>query len=281
MKFKIFKVLTIATILISFAIPQNAFADGDPDGSYWDKDRSYNSFIDGNDVSLSTVVISAKATYKPSANQGRERIRMWARVEQVWNALDLNGGFPDYNNLSISKMNLRFYSRDSRATGGALQILANDPVEETNSFTVPGLAYTILGYFGDTPSLILGSIEAKINSIKSNSGVKVLSESGRNYDKTLVFYPNDGWYDGTKNYYTGQPIEKADLPATIPFRKADGEVVGKYSGVDMLITYSLDAGVKAFKLWPQGQVQYKITTSSPALTYYFWTGAVWLEHTVN
>jgi hypothetical protein len=259
---KIAKSFILGTVLLAFAAPTYTSAETSTETLY-DKGRAYNYYLDNNPAvnNYSTVVMSVQANYYNSQGWGRERIRMWSRMDTI------NEMYPpsEYENW-VAKMNLRFYTDDPRAS--ALMLSATDPVTKTTNYTIPDIAYDIAGYFGSTPGVILGTIQALAN-LMATQGTERIEDSA--HDNTIVFYQPD--------------LNVANLPNTISYSDADGQLNGNnggpHSGADAKFQYNLPSNQTSFKLWPQGQIQYETWANWEPYPWYFWTGAVNIHHTVN
>ncbi|MBC7343649.1 MAG: hypothetical protein H5U02_14590 [Clostridia bacterium] len=243
--------------ILALGSPMGAFASTDT-YEYYDKGRAYSAMLGSMQLDGSTVVISTSAYYLPSKDYGRERIRLWSKLDQVKRTYPPSLGYLSW----CQQMNLRFYSDDSRAHD--LMIRATDPQTMAGpSAWIENVIYDIFCYKG-IPTL---TIQAFVNSMFTE-GTEVVSETGPGFDTTVRFYrPDDS---------------RVDLPNSIPYSEADLQVGSTYSGASAVFEFTLPSIDTWFLCWPQGQVKYGILyTGGSGSIWYVWSGATGVHHYVN
>lgn len=255
--------------LVLDSIPVLAVTETDGGGfpvtdgvKYWDQGRAYSALLKSGyeyqDTGKSTVIISIGANYNFNGDgRGRERIRLFSKIDRMNELFPPSSGYTSWT----EKMNLRFYNVATQSS--ELMISSTDPVENVSGTpTQLSVIWDIVGYLGGQTN----SLQALSNKL-ATSGTKVISETGRGFDSTVIFYKPD---DNT-----------ASLSDYTHWYNCDYDNQHNYRGVTAVFEYTLPKTLKNFEVWPQGMVTYACIFPRAYTPMYMPSGAIGIKHLIN
>lgn len=200
------------------------------------------------------MVLSDQARYFYGEGWGRERIRVWSRLDTI-NAHFYPSSLGYYN--GVSKIEAEFESIDSRTTD--LIMSGTDPTNNTSSYWLGSVLYDILAYKGVPAG---ETIQALTNDFWTE-GTKVESINGHHYIIT-TYSPDNA---------------KVNLPNTSGYSSADAAVQGSTSGSEFKFDYHLPYYDTNYWVQAYARVQYQTVYSGTF--WWTWTGKAALAHQVN
>jgi hypothetical protein len=218
----------------------------------YDIGRVYNEYIyDGTDVrtynGYSVIVMSVASKYYYGEGFGRERLRVWSRLETMKKL------YPDWSPW-VSKTVHQFSSNNND-----MILTGSDPGHNLSSTDLPPVLYDLLAYKG----IPTDTIKAYVNN-STIKGTGKVENTG--YDWSLT---------------THRPQHSVvDLPLSISYKDADEKVSNTYSGINVKFNYSLPGYLTNYPVHTKSKIEYGLTYKYGGV-YYVWTGDAKLDHDVN
>jgi len=242
--------LVILTSIISI-LPNKVFAD-----QLYDKGRSFGTYLANSDTHMEMNVISAAANKSFTATGwllGVERVRAWARMDNLQNYLPASLGYCSW----INGAQIRLSTNDSRKS--YMFITGMNPPDYSSSTLIPLVIWDILDYLG-IPHNIITAYANNFSTKISSSGL--------------------GSYDAQKTFTSSS--NNINLPNTYTYSNADAYTnMNSGSSAEVYFNYQISTtNNSSFAICAQSKIQYGISYQG-SLPWYWWTNYATINHTIN
>ncbi|WFB61560.1 hypothetical protein [Paenibacillus sp. BR1-192] len=215
---KIIHTLTILVLISSsFLLPVNNTFAAECDGTYYYKGSAYanlfmlgNSNDNSNNSTNSTVAVSAKATYSPSNNRGKEIVSAWARLDTM------NRIYPSslYYPTEVNEIEVKFKVMNQSQEFDIYSTIPKHNLKEykVNPYVSGGIGtiFTILNYWIPGSDVAFSPFNMVMNNITVKKGTDTSEGTGtvqpvkfKNPDSAKSSLPNTISYKDARHAAKG------------------------------------------------------------------------------